>query len=115
MAKPNNNLMEELTSTLLSMTDEQLKSIPHAALYAAREYAPKAEQNKLAAAEHRAFSREIVADNPLMALPLTAAVPAYQLYKMFAGARSDPSLNQFEQGYAGIGDGLVQSLSDLFK
>lgn len=69
----------------------------------------RAEHNRLAPYEHRAFAREAVADNPLMALPLGVATPLYTLGKA-AGllkARSDPSLEEILQAYRGIGEGLL--------
>lgn len=115
MKNSGDNLTSQLTSALLSMTDEELKKVPHNLLYTARAHAPKADQNRLAASEHRAFAREVTAEDPLMAIPLLAGIPAYQVYKMLYGARSDPSIGQAVQGIAGIGDGLSQSLSNLFK
>jgi hypothetical protein len=58
--------------------------------------------------EHRAFAREEVSQNPLSAIPLAGAIPAYQLQKLLtgAGARTPPSLDQMKQGYLGIWEGL---------
>jgi hypothetical protein len=65
-------------------------------------------QNALAGYEHRAYARETVQDNPLMALSLLVATPAYQLAKMggLTNSRSAPSLSQMGQGLLGIGEGL---------
>lgn len=71
------------------------------------------EQDLLADYEHRAYAREQVAENPLMALPYAAMVPGYQALKLLrggAGSRSRASLHQLGQGYAGIGDGLAAAL-----
>ena len=68
----------------------------------------QAEQDALAGAEHRAYSRETVADNPMMALSLLVATPAYQLAKLGGiGSRSRPSMSQMGQGLLGIGEGLI--------
>lgn len=69
----------------------------------------KAMQNALAPLEHRAYAREAVQNNPLMAASLIPAIPAYQLVKMLGlmGARSDPSLAQIIEGYKGVGQGLL--------
>ena len=69
-----------------------------------------AEQARLAPFEHRAYAREAVAQNPMMALPYLAMVPGYQALKLMgAGARTKPGLEQLMQGYAGIGDGLKEA------
>ena len=69
-----------------------------------------ATQALLAGREHRAYARETVADNPLMALSLLVATPAYQLAKLggMTNSRSAPSLSQMGQGLLGIGEGLYQ-------
>ena len=69
-----------------------------------------ATQALLAGREHRAYARETVADNPLMALSLLVATPAYQLAKLggLTNSRSAPSLSQMGQGLLGIGEGLYQ-------
>jgi hypothetical protein len=67
-------------------------------------------QALLAGREHRAYARETVADNPLMALSLLVATPAYQLAKLggLTNSRSSPSMSQMGQGLLGIGEGLYQ-------
>lgn len=106
---------QQVADLLTSLTGTQLQKLPHAALYSARSKVPKEQQNLIAPAEHRAFAREAVTENPLMAVSLAAGIPTYQLYKMLMGARSGPSMDQVTQGFAGIGDGLSQTLQDLFK
>lgn len=74
---------------------------------------PGANQEVLAPQEHRAFAREWVQDNPVLALPsLTFAIPAYAAAKSLGliGARTKPSLNQMAESYRGMWDGL-KSLS----
>ena len=83
----------------------------HAALYSARDKArTQEEQDALAAEEHRAFARESVQQNPLMALSLLPAIPLYQMYKLtgLSGARSQPSLHQLKSGLLGIKEGLTR-------
>lgn len=84
-----------------------LGDIDHATLYQARARAPAEMQGLLSPYEHRAFAREAVTENPLMALPIAAGVPAYQIYKAIMGARSRPSLDQVGQGLLGVGEGLM--------
>ena len=69
----------------------------------------KAEQDRLAGYEHRAYAREAVSENPWMAARLLIATPAYQVAKAtgLLGARSSPSLTQMGQGLLGIGEGLL--------
>ncbi len=105
---------QELASNLNNVPDATLAQLPHALLYAARDYITPDQQGRLSGFEHRAFARESVADNPLMALPIAAAIPAYQLYKLFNQARSQPSLSQLGQGLSGIGEGLAGPLSKVF-
>lgn len=66
-------------------------------------------QELLAPYEHRAFTREATKDNKLMAAPIAAALPFYQLYKLLglSSARTAPSLEQLKSGYRGIYEGLV--------
>lgn len=90
---------------------EDMPSADHASLYMAR-YGAKdpALQDMLAAYEHRAFAREATRDNPLMALPIAAGIPLYQVAKMLGltSSRSAPSLYQAGQGLLGIGEGLFK-------
>lgn len=70
---------------------------------------PGANQEMLAPQEHRAFAREWVQENPLVAVPsLAVATPAYAIAKQLGlmSGRTKPSLYQVGQGYAGILDGL---------
>ena len=85
--------------------------LDHATLYRMRNRAQtQDEQDMLAALEHRAFAREAVADNPLLAPSLLAAAPVYQLAKLagMTQSRSNPSWNQLGQGLLGVGEGLLQ-------
>lgn len=106
---------KELATVLDEMSNDALSALPHALLYQAREYLPKEKQDRIAKYEHRAFAREAVTENPLMAIPLAAGVPAYQLYKAIVGARSKGSLSQATEGLVGIGEGLGNSFQDLLS
>lgn len=99
---------QDLASHLQEFTAEDLKKLPHALLYQAREYAAGAEaQNKLAPAEHQAFAREATQESPLLALPIALAALAYQPAKALLGqSRSDVSLEQVGAGLSGVAEGL---------
>lgn len=104
---------QQLAAALGSLTPDQLGQIDHATLYAARQYVPAAQQGQISPYEHEAFAREAVTENPLMALPITAGVLAYQPYKWLMGARSAPSMDQVTQGLLGVGQGLRNRFSAL--
>ena len=91
--------------------NEGLLNLDHATLLALRKQAKDRElQNLLAGYEHRAFAREAVQENPLMALSIGAAIPLYQAYKLtpWSKSRSDPSFDQMTQGLLGIKEGLFK-------
>jgi hypothetical protein len=104
---------EKLARLLPHLTPEQLRSLPHDLLYSARMHVPKEQQGLLSPYEHRAYTKEAVYDNPLMALPLAFATPAYQGYKYFAGSRSAPAMKQVTEAYGGIKDGLLKRLREI--
>lgn len=87
-----------------------LPNLDHATLYRMRRQAKDKEmQDLLAGYEHRAFAREAVGENPLMAIPIGLATPLYQAAKLIPGlmnSRSSPSLSQMGHGLLGIGEGL---------
>lgn len=85
---------------------QQMAGMPHAQLYNMRAGAPAAAQNAISPYEHQAFAREATEENPFMALPISAAIPMYQVYKAVMGARSQPSMDQVTQGWKGVGEGL---------
>lgn len=91
--------------------EAKLAASSHAELYARRNNATQEEQNKLAPYEHRAFAREAVADNPLMAVPLAVAAPVYQASKALGmeQSRSEASTKQVTEAYKGIGEGLAKN------
>lgn len=89
-------------------------TMDHATLYRLRAKAiDQAMQDQLAGYEHRAFAREAVGENPLLALPIGLAAPMYQMSKFLPGnkSRSNPSFSQLGQAYTGIGEGLMSLLS----
>jgi len=114
-----------LASLLGQLTQGQLSQLPHSLLSSTRSRVPTPQQNQIAPAEHRAFAREVVTENPLMAAPLAVAIPAYQVYKLLSKAigtedamdptTSDPSMAQITQGFAGVGEGLSTTLDNLLK
>lgn len=59
--------------------------------------------------EHRQFAHETVRDNPLMALPLAAAIPAYTGAKALGltNARSPASTDEMWAGYHGLVEGML--------
>lgn len=105
---------DTLAATLKDLGADQIKELSHSLLYQARERVPKGpQQDQIAGYEHRAFARELTEENPLYALSLAAAIPAYQGYKALrGGSRSSGSMNQVLQGYTGIGEGLLQLLKN---
>ncbi len=60
--------------------------------------------------EHRAWAREQVAANPLLAPVYAAMAPGYQLAKLvrLMSARTAPSMDQLTQGMTGIAEGVQQ-------
>jgi hypothetical protein len=90
-------------------TPRSLKGLSHSDLYNLREkYKGNQEaQDIISAYEHQAFAREAVQENPALALPIAAAIPAYNIYKQVTGkGRSNPSWNQVAQSYQGLVEGL---------
>jgi hypothetical protein len=103
---------QELAYAIQGMSDEQLAQLPHWMLYSARAYIPKEAQDRIAPYEHRAFARESVGENPLMALPTAIGTLAYQPYKMLMGqSRSAPSIGQMGQGLMGVYEGMTGKAS----
>lgn len=103
-----------MVQQMLLLPDAELAKMDHSQLYQARYHAKDTNgQNKLAKAEHRAYAREAVAENPMMALPIAIATPAYQLYKaLIPGSRSEGSLDQALSGLIGVGEGLRNAFID---
>lgn len=66
-------------------------------------------QRELARLEHAAFAEQWTRERPINALSLMAAIPAYQIAKLFGlGSRtgtSDP-WGQMAAGYRGLWEGL---------
>lgn len=108
----------ELVEKLLTLPEDELAQMGHSELLQARKVAGRnnqAAQDKLSAAEHRAFAREYVSENPSAALPLAVMTPVYQLSKMmkFGNSRSNPSLDQAASGLTGIKEGLAKAIKGI--
>lgn len=98
----------------MNYTDEELDKMPWDQLIALRKQVEnnQQQQNRVANYEHQAYARETVQDNPLMAVPMAAMIPAYQVYKgVMGGARSEGGLQQMEAGYKGVLQGLLARLN----
>lgn len=78
----------------------------------------QAEQNRLGALEHGAFTEHQVRENPILG-PLTqlALVPGYDIAKALGvvSGRSDPSLMSTAEGYRGIGRGVAANIGDVLN
>lgn len=99
---------EELEEWMRKNKDS-MAGMDHASLYQMRERLGRnsSMQGDISPYEHRAFAREATKDNPLMGLPIAAATPLYQLYKMATSqSRSRPSIDQITQGWTGVGEGI---------
>lgn len=91
-------------------------------------------QDVLAPKEHQAFARGVVADNPMLAIPMAAAIPAYTAGKALnrvpevvgsmppmlqpamrymqnqtKQARSKPSIQEMADAYTGVLQGLIDN------
>lgn len=97
--------------------EDQLAKMPWDQLIALRQqYKAHPEvQEMLAQFEHRAYAREEVAKNPMMAPVYGAMVPAYAGYKALGklmGTRgpneTGGTLGQMVQGFTGVGEGINQ-------
>jgi hypothetical protein len=107
---------QQLAANLLRLSPEELQRLDHATLYSARGYVPREQQNLLAPFEHRAFAREAVQENPLMALPVAAGSLAWPLYKgLLSPGRSAPSFNQVQQGLLGTTEGVGNWIGGLLR
>jgi hypothetical protein len=88
------------------------KDWSHSKLYQARNTAKtQGEQDRIANAEHGAFAKEAVTENPAMAVPLLAAIPVYQGAKALGltKSRSSASVAQASAAYEGVQEGLKQA------
>ena len=111
--------MQEGLLSPMSISPDELKRMDFNALWKLRDdenNQAKALQNYLAPYEHRALTRKVVEDNPLMALPMLVGTPAYTAGKLMPKSwtglknRSDASLLEIGQGWTGIGEGLLNYL-----
>lgn len=93
----------------MNYTDDELDNMSWEELLQLRRQVQGQEmQNRAANYEHQAYARETVQDNPLMAIPMAAMIPAYQAYKgVMGGARSEGGLSQMGAGYKGVVQGLL--------
>jgi len=68
------------------------------------------QQAQLANLEHNAFARPWTGENPLAAVSLAGAIPAYQLAKVLGMVKgrsgSEDPMGQMAAAYKGIGQGL---------
>jgi lipid II:glycine glycyltransferase (peptidoglycan interpeptide bridge formation enzyme) len=96
--------------------DKALAKMDHSDLYNLRSSMKgnKEAQNVIAPFEHRAFAREATANNPLMSVPIAAAIPIYTAAKAvgLTGARSGASVDEVVEGYTGLAEGIKRSLSE---
>jgi hypothetical protein len=97
----------------MDYSDEELEKLSWSELLALREQAMgQQEQNRFANAEHQRYARDTVEENPLMAVPMAAMIPAYQAFKSVAGgARSQGGFQQMAAGYKGTLQGLLARMS----
>lgn len=93
----------------MDFTDDELSKLTWEELLALRNKVQgQAEQERVANYEHQRYARDTVEDNPAMALPMAAMIPAYQAYKSIrGGARSQGGLEQMGYGYNGVLQGLL--------
>lgn len=103
----------------LALRPEDLDNMDFYRLMAAREQADAAGNAQLAPYEHQAYARELTQDNPLNALGLAVAAPAYYAAKQPAliglaqrlglvGGNATPAdLEQLKRAYRGIYQGLT--------
>lgn len=102
---------------VMQMNDQELATAPMNELITARKSATtQEEQNKLANAEHRAYARETVGDNPAMAASLAVAIPAYYVGKKtgIVKGRSEATVEQMGEAFKGVGEGLANSAENFF-
>lgn len=96
----------EESKKLFGINDES----SHAELSIARNKATtKEQQNELGPAEHAAFAKEVVQENPWMAIPVGLAIPLYEAAKAtgILEGRSDASFDSITEAYKGIYKGLT--------
>jgi hypothetical protein len=107
--------MAKLTlKDLVAIGDDQLAQMPWEQLINMRATADPEANERIAPFEHRAYAREQVAENPLMAPVYGAMIPGYQGYKALknlvepGASRTHASLGQMVQSFQGVGEGLKQ-------
>lgn len=93
---------------------QDLSRLSWAELLEMRRNARPEDQATLAPYEHRAYARETVAENPMMAPAFLFLTPGYQAYKAIrGGARTKPSLEQLKHGLLGTYEGVQKGLFGL--
>ena len=97
------------------MTPEDMAKANWESLMIARKAIPPddPQQAQIAPYEHRAWARERVAENPLLAPVYAALVPGYQLAKLarsFGPEATPPSMDQLAGGMTGIAEGVQEWL-----
>lgn len=105
---------------VINSLDSTLAALSHSDLYQLREQAAQdpTTQNILAPYEHRAFAREWATSDPLTAAAsLTAAIPGYSIAKALGAAqgRSNASLPELQQGFTGLGEGLMAAIKSALQ
>lgn len=95
---------------------EDMAGMSHSQLYLLRSKLTEQKAVDLVAPyEHRAFSREYVAENPVSGtIGMIGAIPGYQVAKAAGMTGSDeqktgPSLEQMKQGAIGVGEGVIKA------
>ena len=93
--------------------DQNLESLPWDDLIRMRLQNPT--DARIAPYEHRAYAREQVTQNPLMAPVYGMLVPGYLAMKMLTGpGRGTPaSMDQLKQGLLGTGEGFLAGIKGL--
>jgi hypothetical protein len=97
---------------------EMEKMTHHQLLLARKDAKSKEEQDHIAPFEHRAFAREYVEENPVTGtIGIGVAIPLYAGAKAagLVGSRTETSVEQMKQGYAGISEGLDKAIVEPWK
>jgi hypothetical protein len=108
------NTIQDLVAKMLKLPEDELAAMEHNDLLMARKVAGEKNveaQDKLAGAEHRAFAREYVSENPLAAPGVALMTMLYQPYKILKGqSRSNAGMDQMIQGLTGVKEGVQKAL-----
>ena len=107
--KNGDKMKEEIRKKNLPAPEEELGKMSWSDLLDLRRKTTDPEiQEALAPFEHRAYAREDVESNPEKAALYGMLIPGYQAAKAVGaiGARTQPSLEQMQQGFVGVYEGL---------